>query len=237
MQSFAELEKWIQPQYLEQTAIERIRNSSEQAFKFGLILDDFFHHKYIEFFQHLLNEEALFKKHFKIFGDHAPVSEEVFWNVPEEKRFLSRRYVCGVKPDYKMSPNWLTYLKFEQFYKQYFANYLDAITGYELEINGSYTHSHQFEHFLKPHNDLTSATIRPRRLCTVYYMTRDWESAYGGDLKMLLPDGSEKTIEAKCNRIVLFNPNHDCKHYVTRHTEIARDKTRTCRVAWYRDRV
>lgn len=237
MKNIETLQKWIQPQHLERSAIDRIRNLPRQALVEGVLLENFFQEDIIDRLQHVIDEECLFNKHFKVFTDETPVPEEVFYQTPEEFRFLYRKYIGGVKPEYRMSLNWLTYVKFREFFKSVFSSYLDEITGYELELQGDFTHTHEFEHYLNKHSDVASTGKGTRRICTVLYLSRDWKPEYGGYLQMCLQDGSEKSIEAKCNRIVLFFPTPETDHYVTRHTEIARDKTRTCHVAWYRDRI
>lgn len=236
MQNLEQLSKWIQPQHLEKSVLQYIRNLSRQELVEGILLDDFLHDKIIDRLQHVIDEEAVYQKHFKTYTDEAPVSEEVFYQTPEESRFLYRRHINGVKPEYAMSQNWISYLMFKAFFSD-FSSYLEKITGYELELRNSFTHSHQFEHYLKKHSDVASTKKGERRVCIVFYLSRDWKTEYGGFLQMCLANGNEKSIEAKCNRMVLFYPTSETEHYVTRHTEIARDKTRTCHVAWYSDRM
>ncbi len=236
MRHLEEIKKFIQPPHLEKSALEHIKSLSSQEFIEGVVIDNFLNEELVDRLQHVIDEEAVYQKHFKLFGNKPPVSEEVFYQAPEETRFLSRRFIAGVKPEYSMSKNWLSYLLFRTFYRSFFANYLDSITGYELELEADFTHSHQFEHYLKKHTDEVTGGKRKRRICTVLYLSRDWRSEYGGDLIMCMEDGRDKRIEAKCNRVVLFYPTQKSSHYVTRHNEIARDKTRTCHVAWYCDR-
>lgn len=237
MQHFEELKKWIQPQHLEKSALERIRNLPRRNFVEGVVIDDFFHDKLIDRLQYVIDAEAVYRKHFKLFTDDTPVSEEIFYQAPEESRFLYRRIIQGVKPDFRMSGNWLYYLKMLEFYKSAFSSYLDIISGFDLKLQSGLTYSHQFEHYLKKHSDVASTDENKRQLCTILYLSRDWKPEYGGYLQMCLQDSKEKSIEAKCNRMVIFIPTQETDHYVTRHTEIARNKTRTCHVAWYRDRI
>jgi hypothetical protein len=237
MQSLEELEKWIQPQHLEKDAIDRMKNLPDRRFVEGIVIDNFLNEKFVERFQHVFDEEAMYKSVYKVYRTKLPVSEEVFLQTPEQSRFTSLRWLDGVKPEYAMSPNWLTYLKFRNFYKMFFAHYLNAITGHDLVLEEDFTQSQQFNQYLRKHSDAVDRTERVRRICAVLYLSRDWKSEYGGELKMCLEDGRETGIEARCNRIVLFNPTLGSSHYVTRHNEIARDKTRTCHVAWYCDRV
>jgi len=229
MSAFNQLRKWIQPQHLQSSSITRLKNASTEEFNNGVLLDDFFLEEHIDALQKVIDEEAIYKEHFKLFTEKDPVPKEVFMKAPEEERFLFRRYIHEVKPEYRKSKNWKKYREFQMFYQFIFPSYLKMFADYPLLLDGHFTHSHQDIHYLKPHCD----KARKRKVCTVLYLSRGWKPEYGGELHMACNSKNEKIIYPQCNRLLLFFPSQTSPHYVARHTEIAKHKTRTCHVAWY----
>jgi len=130
-----------------------------------------------------------------------------------------------------MSPNWLTYRFFRKFFKDTMPDYLSTCTNCALQLDGQVTHSHTHEHFLKSHSD----EIKGRKICVVFYLSKDWLPEDGGQLVMVREGGNNLLIEANYNRLNIFIPSDQTYHYVARHTELARDKNRICHVAWYKE--
>jgi hypothetical protein len=233
MQDFSKLSQWIQPQHLAADNFDRLRNCSTTEFLKGVVIDNFFRNEIIERVQVVVAREALFSCHYKLFSNPKPVSVEAFRSASEEDQFLFRSHIDGVKPEYRMSKNWVTYLKFRNFYETELPEFLEGISGLRLAHEASFTHSHSYCHSLKKHNDY----LAHRRLCTVLYLSPGWNSNDGGNLHMsMLENGEEMVIEALCNRIVIFTPSLKTEHYVSRHSDIAKEKNRDCHVAWYKHR-
>lgn len=224
-----ELGKWIQAHCLDNATIEHLRGLSMEELNSGVCLDNFLHEEHIDRLQEVIDKEAVYKEHFKLFGSSSPVSREMFLAAPEKERFLYRRYINAALPEYKKSHNWLSYREFQLFFIVHMPAFLGDIFKLKLKVQNQFTHSHQKKHYLKAHND----ELDRRKICTVLYLSRDWKREYGGSLHMECKDGSEKIIEPLCNRLLIFFPYKYSKHFVERHTELAKEKTRTCHVTWY----
>jgi len=233
MRYFDKLSAWIQPQHLEASCIEALKNRPPQEFVNGIVLDNFMKPEILDRLHLVLSDEALLTNRYQLVfsDDHGSVSEEAFFNAPESSRIAWFLYVSGVKPEYLMSRNWITYLKFLNFYAELFPRFLEAFSGYRLSKDYSSTHAQRYEHFLKKHSDVRGK----RRICTVLYLSPDWQPEFGGALHLCLENGEEKMIDAVHNRLVIFYPGPETVHYVGRHTEQALDKSRDCHVAWYCD--
>lgn len=222
---------WLQPQHLSKEAIRHLRNRSASEYIDGVLLDDFLNEEKLDRLYQFVENEAVFASHYKIRNRKEPVSEEVFLSTPEEDRFLSRRRVTGVKENFEMSPNWLTYRFFLEFCKNTLPDYLAISSNCKLRLESQVTHSHAHEHFLKSHSD----EVLGRKLCIVFYLSKGWRPEDGGQLVMVREGGNNLLIEANYNRLNIFIPSDQTYHYVARHTELARDKNRICHVAWYKE--
>ena len=226
-----EINDWLQPQHASKEATRHLQNKSPSEYTDGILLDNFLNEEKLDRLYHFVENEAIFASHYKIRNHREPVSEEVFLSTPEVDRFLSRRRVTGVKENFEMSPNWLTYRFFLEFFKNTLPAYLSISSGCKLKLESQVTHSHNYEHFLKSHSD----EVKGRKICVVIYLSKDWEPEDGGQLVMVRNDGDNLLIEASYNRLNIFIPSDQTFHYVARHTEQARAKNRICHVAWYKE--
>ena len=222
---------WLQPQHISEEAILSLQNRLLSEFSNGVLLDNFFIENKVDRLYQFIEHEATFEPYYRIRGRDEAVTKEIFMNTPEVDQFLSRRRVTSVKKNFEMSPNWLTYRFFLKFFKDTMPDYLSTCTNCALQLDGQVTHSHTHEHFLKSHSD----EIQGRKICVVFYLTKDWCPEDGGQLVMERKDGDNLLIEASYNRLNIFTPSGQTFHYVTRHTEQARAKNRICHVAWYKE--
>lgn len=76
-------------------------------------------------------------------------------------------------------------------------------------------------------------TTTDRRLALVLYLSPDWKPEYGGNLKILDPDGNESTVEAKYNSLVAFDTLAGTTHCVVPVAEAAGTRKRLTIGGWY----
>ena len=230
------LEGFISPRHLKPQNRERLYGLSEKELTEGVFLESFLHTDLIERLNQLLCHEAEYESGYLSYEENAkgdisvaPVSEDKFHNLSEKMQFLFRRRFIGVKPEFRMSPNWLSYLKLVNFYQNELPDYLSPIVGCRLSLQSLQINADQNKHFIKKHSDYTAG----RKLCTILYLTPDWKPEYGGALLMHQKDDSVNRIDALCNRLALFLPKPRSPHSVEAFTELGKDMTRSCLVAWF----
>lgn len=89
-------------------------------------------------------------------------------------------------------------------------------------------------HFLNPHLDNSHNHQRDkyRTLNLLYYVTPDWDPAFGGNLELWPegPKGKSLTIENVCNRLVVMRTNRQSWHSVTK---VIDDRLRCCLSNYY----
>lgn len=225
------IEDWLQPQHVSREAILYLHNRLPSEFNDGVLLDNFLNEEKLSRLYHFVENEATFAPLYKIRNRRESVTEEVFLSTPEVDRFLSRRRVTGLKANFEMSPNWLTYRSFLEFCKNILPGYLSACTNCALTLESQVTHSHTYRNFLKPHSDV----LQGRKICIVFYLSKGWCPEDGGQFIMEREGGNNLLIEATYNRLNIFIPSDQTYHYVARHTEQAKAKNRICHVAWYKE--
>jgi hypothetical protein len=224
---------WIQPQHLEPSYIESIKEEYQSNPLGGVILDDFFNENVIVKLQNVIAREALFRCVYKLYSDSSKsVPEEIFLNASEEDRFHHVNIIDKVKPEYSLSHNWLTYIRFLHFYNTQLPMFFGKITGNRLMQGDNMIQSNRLENSLNKHNDVQPG----RRLTTILYLSSDWKPEFGGALHICQKNGLERIIDVKCNRMVFFEPNVESSHYVAIRSELARNKTRDCYVSWFHEK-
>jgi len=237
-----ELSDWIQPVHLSRTAIEQYRQSILAEGETGVVIDNFFHPHLLLRLSQFAEKEAEYaevkllystldgEKNTDISGS---VSTSEWENSEENDRFCSRRQVKGVNPEFRLSKNWLTYLKFNGFLKTVFIDYLQMLSLSDLELGAVIMDTQEKGQFLKKHNDYREG----RKLCHILYIEPNWKPEYGGGLCMLPENGEAIRHTPVFNRLVLFLPSKTTCHYVEPVAEIAQDKVRKCVVAWYNEQT
>lgn len=233
---FEELSKWLQPQHLTDSAIEEFKSALAQTPEYGVCIENFIQEDILERIAIALEEEAEYEEFYKLYSErNRRVDKETFDQTPDEDKFLYRRSISGAKAEYRLSMNWMTYIKFCFFFETLFPRFLELISNYSVKLSAQNTHSHQQKHFLRKHNDFDNGK---RRVCSLLYLSPKWTPECGGALVLQgNNDGKEKKIEAIFNRLALFYSEKEIEHFVEPHSTLAKNMCRIVHVAWFNDRT
>ena len=232
MTDFAELESRVQPQHLEPARIESYRQAAQQDPLGLVVVDDFLQRPVIDRVHRWLVDEAIFIRRYGLYSMKG--AERSDWlRASDEDRFFTYDLTVGVQPQYRMSPNWLTYLTLEHTLEQRPALELFSAIA-DVELTGTdpiHVHSHAPGDYLKIHND----QVEDRRLCGTLFLSPDWQPGYGGELCLFDQDKQERLFAPRYNRLILFDPKRKPMHRVAEHTPEAKGWKRFTLILWYSD--
>lgn len=246
----AMLGDFIRATHLEKEAMAMYARLSKEELLSGCYIDDFIHPSMVNRVVAMLRNEVEFEEQRILYGaawpeiakfrgkqGEAPPSDQGSIVVsPEEfdlfndQQLVFRRRLKGIKEEYKMSPNWLTYLKLIQFFDFELPLFLKTFVGVDLVAENILLNADKKEHFTRPHSDDQNSI---RKICVILYLTPNWDAEYGGALMMKDSSGRYRGIAPLFNRFFFFIPGSDSIHYVDNLTEKGQYKTRFCLVAWY----
>jgi hypothetical protein len=180
-----------------------------------------------------LRDEAEFRLEYGLFstGDEA-ASEQAWLHAREEDRFFRFAKIVGAYPQFAMSPNMLTYLRFRRaFQTADFRNFFEQISGLCLAWSDDFgSHSMKRGDFLKSHSD----DNRNRSLALVIYLSPNWGPHFGGALNVVDSQGRTVKIEPEYNSMVVFDVAAGTTHFVDLIRPEAGDNGRLTIGGWYR---
>ncbi len=206
------LSRWIQPQHLEDGALESYRQAFTSHPARLLNLKNFLVPAVADRLSKFLASEAEFRPEFGLYSVEGPVPEEQWQAAPEEDRFFRYGRLIGTPPQFQASPNAMTYLQFRMtFQRPEFRAWFAAATGLDLGPSDDFgAHSMGRESLLRPHTD----DNRNRRVAIVVYLTPGWEPGFGGALRVVHPDDSYTEITSDYNSMIVFDVLTSPAHYV-----------------------
>src|SRR5262245_49800115 len=112
------LRTWIQPQHLQrQRLLEYQRSFSAHPARL-LCLKDFLIAEVADSLSKFLSQEAIFRPEFGVYASDDAVPEERFASASDAERFFRMRRMVGTSPEFMMSPNALTYVRFRRLFQQ-----------------------------------------------------------------------------------------------------------------------
>ena len=213
MGRLASLNSWIQPQHLERNALHAYRASFQTHPAQLLVLKQFLQNSIAERLSKFLRDEAQFHLEYGLYstGDE-PADERSWLNADEANRFFRLSKLVAVRPEYSMSPNALTYLRFRKAFQEFaFKTFFQELCGMQLGWSDDFgSHSMASGDFLKSHSD----DNRNRRLALVIYLSPDWRSDIAGTLNVMDSRGGRTCIEAEYNSMVVFDVAAGTTHFV-----------------------
>ncbi len=197
------LEAWIQPQHLEDTALEQYRKSFTSHPARLVVIKNFLQPQMAERLSRFLSSEAEFKAEYGLYSVEGGVKEEDWLRAKDEDRFFKFGKLVGTPPQFQTSPNALAYLQFRTtFQRPELKAFFEAISGMPLGASNDFgAHSMTSESLLRPHSD----DNRDRQLALVIYLTPGWKPEFGGQLKVTHLDGRTTVVEAEYNSVIAFN--------------------------------
>jgi len=203
---------WIQPQHLEEAALERYRQSFNSHPARLVVLKNFLQPAVAERLSRFLSTEAEFKTEYGLYSIETAVSEEQWQSATDDDRLFKFGKLVGTPPQFQTSPNALTYLQFRMtFQRPELKAFFEEISGMPLGGSNDFgAHAMTSESLLRPHSD----DDKNRQIALVIYLTPGWKPAYGGQLKVTHMDGRTTMVEAEYNSVIAFNVLTHSAHVV-----------------------
>jgi hypothetical protein len=178
-----------------------------------------------------LAEDAEFYTEYGLYSVEGAVDETAWNAAADDDRFFRMGKLAGTRPDARMSPNAMRYLRFRAtFQGDAFRGFWSRATGLELAASDDFgVHAMSPGHFLRPHSD----DNRNRRLALVLYLTPGWQHGYGGELVVNHPDGGSTTVVPEFNSVIAFDVLTNTSHLVRRVADTAGPAVRFTIGGWY----
>jgi hypothetical protein len=208
------LESLIQPQHLEDSALEQYRNAFTSHPARLVVIKNFLQPQIAERLSRFLSGEAEFKQEYGLYSVEGAVKEEDWLRANDDDRFFKFGKLVGTPPQFQTSPNALTYLQFRTtFQRPELKGFYEAISGMPLGGSNDFgSHSMSPDSLLRSHSD----DNRDRQLALVLYLTPGWKPEFGGQLKVTHMDGKTTVVEAEYNSMIAFNVLTHKEHVVDR---------------------
>jgi Rps23 Pro-64 3,4-dihydroxylase Tpa1-like proline 4-hydroxylase len=225
------LESWIQPQHLEDQALERYRNAFSSHPAGLVVLKEFLVGQLARKLSQFLTNEAEFKPEYGLYSIEGPVQEEKWLVSQEQDRFFRLRKMVGTPKQFQMSPNALSYLQFRKtFQRPEFRAFFEVISRLSLGWSDDFgAHSMVQGDYLRPHSDDNCN----RQLAVVIYLTQGWRRDFGGLLRVIHEDGNLTEIEPEYNSMIAFDVLTAPAHLVLPIEPAAGQRQRLSIGGWY----
>jgi 2OG-Fe(II) oxygenase superfamily len=225
------LETWIKPQHLEENALQKYREEFWAHPSRVILLEDFLSDNIANKLHTFLSREAQFATEYGLYSVEGAADEAQWLEADEEDRFFRLGKLAATPPEFRLSPNTLTYLKFRQtFQRPEFTEFFETLTGISLGSSDDFgVHSMGTGDFLRAHSD----DNKNRRIALVIYLSPDWERSYGGNLQLFDKDGALTEIVPSYNSMVVFDVLAETTHLVTPVEPAAGNLTRLTIGGWY----
>lgn len=206
------LAPWIQPQHLEEQALETYQHAFASHPARLVVIKDFLVPQVADRLSLFLSNEAEFKSEYGLYSVEGAVTEQDWLRAPDEDRLFRLGKLVGMSRQFQTSPNALTYLQFRMaFQRPEFKAFFETISGMPLGASDDFgAHSMTREDLLRPHSD----DNRNRQLALVIYLTPGWKQEFGGQLRVIHLDGNATVVEAQYNSVIAFNVLTHSAHVV-----------------------
>lgn len=223
----------VQPQHLDDEATRAYRARFEASPARFVVLEDFLVPGVAERLSRFLDGEAEFATEYGLYGiDDRRVDEREWLAADDAARFFRFAKNVGTRPEFQLSDNALTYLRFRTTFQRSdeLRALFEAMTGLELAASDDFgSHSMQAGDFLRTHDD----DNRNRRLALVLYLSPGWRPEFGGSLEVVDGDGEASIVEARFNSLVAFDTRAGTTHRVLPISDAAGERRRLTIGGWY----
>ncbi len=230
------LASWIQPQHLDDQALEMYKNAFTSHAARLVVIQDFLVPPVADRLSRFLANEADFRPEYGLYSIEGAVKEEEWLLADDKDRFFRLGKLVGTPPQFQTSPNALTYLQFRMaFQRPEFKAFFEAIADMPLGWSDDFgAHSMTRGDFLRPHSD----DNRSRQLALVIYLTPGWKPEFGGLLRVVHKDGGFTDVEPEYNSIIAFDVLAAPAHLVSPvQSDDAGPKQRLSIGGWYHEPV
>lgn len=223
-----DLSNWIQATHLRPDTLNRYSTTLAGT---PVVIEDFLVEKKALRIAEHLRSEATYERCYGVYRQHSPVTREEWMATGESRRMYTYLKLDGVASEYVASPDRLSYLLLVHALQSgSFNHFFETIAQQRLLPPESVeVHAHTEGDYLRIHNDAN----KRRRLCAVLYLTPDWSADDGGELCFSLPLRKEFRLEAFFNRLLVFLPTPETRHFIAPLGKTATGKTRYSLVCWF----
>jgi hypothetical protein len=229
----AALASLIQPQHLEQGALESCRTQFQSSPGRFCVLADLLIDELAGRLSEFLLNEGNFEAEFGLYSAKGHKVDESTWRgAKSDDRFFRYGRLVGTSAEFQFSPNSLAYLRFRNAFQtdDDLRMFFEAATGLELARSEDFgSHSMGAGDFMKDHDD----NNRNRRLAIVLYLPPDWSEELGGSLHIVDQSGAESVVAPVYNSGVAFDTLAGTVHFVEPVTKSAEDRRRVTIGGWY----
>ena len=223
----------IQSPHLSDEAIASYRAAFQSHLARFVVIEQFLVPEIAARLSEFLRTEGQFEIEYGLYSvEDRKVGVDEWTAAPEEDRFFRFSKLVGTPPEFQLSDNSLTYLRFRTAFQtdDNLRTFFEDVTGIQLARSDDFgSHSMAVGDFLNAHDD----NNRNRRLALVLYLSPGWTREYGGSLHIVDEDGNESVIEATYNSIVAFDTLVRSTHYVAPIREAAGQQRRLTIGGWY----
>ena len=213
MSDFSGLSRWIQSEHLSAETAERYRDAFASHPARMVVFRDFLVPPTADKLSTFLAQEAEFQPEYGLYSAEGAVPENEWRAAPAQDRFFRYSRLVGVPPQFQMSPNAVTYLRFRTLFQRddSLRAYFALVSGLPLQASDDFG-SHRMDpgDFLRPHDD----NNRDRTLALVLYLSPDWQAGFGGGLHVVDEGGTETRLESEYNSLVVFDTRARTRHFV-----------------------
>lgn len=223
--------KWINPQHLLTANLAGLHRQLEASPQSMVAIDNFLLPAVAERIALFLRKEAEYERIYQSRSKQYLNREE--WDaLPEEERFYRFLTIKRVRPECRMSPNWLTFLGFNDMLKHAScSSFMEAISGLQfMDARIAGIHGHEVDDMIAWHADAG----RNKDFCGVLYLSPDWLEEDGGELELRREGMENLLLYPAFNRLVLFKTDKQTVHRVRPHAPSAINKVRYSYVFWYK---
>lgn len=223
------LSTWIQPQHLEKDSLQAYHQAFTSHPARALILRSFLHNPVAEQLNRFLTDEVKFEPVYGLFSQDDYVTEEAWRAAEDRDRFFTYRKLAGVSPEFRLSPNLLTFLKFcDALSDSNFRAFFEELSFLRFGSNVLHVHAMKRGDFLASHSD----KIENRRLAFVFYLTPGWDPSFGGALHIVEHGKQVTKVEAEYNSLVVFDVTGGTKHSIAPVQPAAGERVRATVSGW-----
>jgi hypothetical protein len=226
------LAPWIQPQHLEDRALETYQSAFTSHPARLVVIKDFLVPQVADRLGRFLASEAAFEPEFGLYSVEGKVKEEDWQRAEDRDRFFKLGKLVGTPPQFQTSPNALTYLQFRTaFQRPEFRAFFEGVSGMPLGWSDDFgAHSMAQGDLLRPHSD----DNKDRQLALVIYLTPGWKQEFGGLLRVVHKDEGFTDVEPEYNSMIAFDVLSSPAHYVLPITSGDAGPTRRLSIGgWY----
>lgn len=229
--SLSSLAKWINPLHFQMENLQASHKRLESDPLSLLVLDDFLLPSVADRIANFLREEAEYKREYQSRSKEF-LNQDAWEELPEAERLYRFLVIHRVKPSCLMSKNWLTFLAFNDIFKQFPCfSFMESVSGMQFcDARIAGIHGHEAEDMITWHADAG----RNKDFCGTLYLAPDWNESDGGELEIKRESEENFLITPAFNRLVLFKTDKQTVHRVRPHAHSALDKVRYSYVFWYR---